>query len=42
LAVASEGNGVFIPENPKPYKIISDDNKVGEWAKYFDKLKYEK
>jgi len=42
LAVASQGNGVFIPETSKLYQIISDDNKVGEWSKYFDKLKYEK
>jgi hypothetical protein len=42
LAVASQSNGTFIPLTPKPYQIISDDNKVGEWDKYFDKLKYEK
>jgi hypothetical protein len=42
MAVASQANGTFIPENPKPYQIISDDNKVGDWSKYFDKLKYSK
>jgi len=42
LAVASQGNGTFLPETPKPYQIISDDNKVGKWSEYFDKLKYEK
>lgn len=42
LAVASEANGTFLPLTPKPYQIISDDNKVGQWDKYFDKLKYTK
>lgn len=42
LAVASQGNGTFLPLTPKPYQIISDDNKVGEWSKFFDNLKYEK
>jgi hypothetical protein len=40
LAVASQGNGAFIPEIPKPYQLISNDNKVGEFSKYFDSLKY--
>ena len=42
LAVSSQATGVFMPEKPKPYNIIGDDNKVGEWQKYFDNLKYEK
>lgn len=42
LAVASQANGTFLSETPKPYQIISDDNKVGEWKKYFDNLKYER
>ncbi len=40
LAVASQGNGTFLPETPKPYQLISDDNKMGEFTKYFDSLKY--
>jgi len=42
LAVGSASNGAFLPETPKPYQIISDNNKVGEWSKYFDNLKYSK
>jgi len=42
IAVASLGNGVFLSDTPKPYKIISDDNKVGDFNKYFDSLKYER
>ncbi len=42
LAVASQANGSFIPEIPKPYSIISDDNKMGDWKKYFDNLKYSR
>jgi hypothetical protein len=27
-------------ERQKPYQIITDDNKVGDFNKYFDNLKY--
>lgn len=40
LAVRSQGNGVFMADQPKPYQIISDNGKVGEWKKHFDNLKY--
>jgi len=42
LAVGSASNGAFLPAIPKPYQMITDDNKVGSWEKYFDGLKYEK
>lgn len=42
LAVSSQGNGAFLPETPKPYQLISEDNKLGEFSKYFDSLKYSR
>ena len=39
LAIKSQSNGVFMSDAPKPYNIINN-NKVGEWDNYFDKLKY--
>jgi hypothetical protein len=42
LAVASQGNGAFLSEVAKPYSIITEDNKMGDWQKHFDSLKYSR
>lgn len=42
IALMGQSSGQFISETPKPYQIISDDNKVGDFSKYFDSLKYER